>query len=87
MSYLGSSRIDNTKRLTIRKEIADILDVKSGDHLFFFLENGEIIIRKGSECLKNELKNRCKPTDGVNDSRRSAFFYAERPNDKVPNAR
>jgi len=44
--YLGSSKIDATKRASIIKEVQTVLDVKPGDHVFFYIEDGKIILKK-----------------------------------------
>ncbi len=46
MLFLGSVKLDGSKRATLIKEVAEILDVKGSDYLDFFIDNGEIIIRK-----------------------------------------
>ena len=46
MVFLGSVKLDAAKRLTLIKEVAEILDVEEKDHVMFYLEDGEIIIRK-----------------------------------------
>ena len=46
MTFLGSVKLDSAKRFTIIKEVAEILQVEQNDHIMFYLENGEIVIRK-----------------------------------------
>lgn len=46
MQFLGSVRIDGSKRATLIKEVAEILEVSGQDYLDFFIDNGEIVIRK-----------------------------------------
>ena len=46
MVFLGSVKLDAAKRLTLIKEVAEILEVEEKDHVMFYLEDGEIIIRK-----------------------------------------
>lgn len=46
MKFLGSVRLDGSKRITLIKEVADILDLEPQDHVMFFIDNGEIILRK-----------------------------------------
>lgn len=46
MVFLGSVKMDKSKRVTLIKEVSEILQVTEKDHLMFYLENGEIVIRK-----------------------------------------
>ena len=46
MVFIGSNRFDSAKRFTIGKDVADTLQVAEGDHLLFFIEGGEVIVRK-----------------------------------------
>jgi len=46
MKFLGSVKLDKTKRVTLIKEVADILQIGDGDHVVFYFEDGDIIIRK-----------------------------------------
>ena len=38
--------MDGSKRITLIKEVAEILDVGPQDHLMFYIDNGEVIIRR-----------------------------------------
>lgn len=58
MKFLGSVKVDSSKRLTLIKEVAEILNVEKEDNIMFFINDGEIIIRKvlpeqGSMIKKN----------------------------------
>jgi antitoxin component of MazEF toxin-antitoxin module len=46
MVFLGSARMDSSKRITLVKEVADILQLTEKDHVNFYIQDGEIIIRK-----------------------------------------
>ncbi len=46
MQFLGSVRLDGSKRITLIKEVADILELGPQDHVMFYLDDGEVIIRK-----------------------------------------
>lgn len=46
MVFLGSVKMDKSKRVTLIKEVSEILQVSEKDHLMFYLEDGEITIRK-----------------------------------------
>jgi len=46
MQFMGSVRLDGSKRLTLIKEVADFLEVGPQDHLKFYIHDGEVIIRK-----------------------------------------
>lgn len=50
MQFLGSVRLDGSKRVTLIKEVADILELGPQDHVMFYIDNGEIILRR---VLKN----------------------------------
>lgn len=54
MIFLGSVKLDKSKRLTLIKEVADILQADEKDHIMFYIDNGEIVIRKNIE--KNSEK-------------------------------
>lgn len=49
MSYLGKSKIDKTKRISLIKEVADLFDVKDGDFIYFYANDGKIIINKATK--------------------------------------
>ncbi len=58
MIFLGSVKVDSSKRLTLIKEVAEILKVEKEDNIMFFINDGEIVIRKvlpeqGSMIKKN----------------------------------
>jgi len=46
MRFLGSVKLDASKRFTMIKEVAEILQVNKDDNIMFYIENGEIILRK-----------------------------------------
>ena len=46
MIFLGSVKVDSSKRLTLIKEVAEILNVEEEDNIMFFINDGEIVIRK-----------------------------------------
>lgn len=46
MRFLGSVKVDASKRFTLIKEVAEILQINKDDNVMFFIEDGEIIIRK-----------------------------------------
>ena len=46
MIFLGSVKLDASKRFTMIKEAAEILNVGKDDNIMFYVDNGEIIIRK-----------------------------------------
>ena len=49
MVYLGKSKMDKTKRISLIKEVADLFEMADGDHILFFASDGKIIITKGTE--------------------------------------
>ena len=46
MIFLGSVKVDSSKRLTLIKEVAEVLNVEKEDNIMFFINDGEIVIRK-----------------------------------------
>lgn len=46
MQFLGSVRLDGSKRITLIKEVADILELGPQDHVMFYIDNGEVILRR-----------------------------------------
>ena len=46
MVFLGSSKTDKAGRITLLKEVKEVLNLSERDHVMFYLEDGEIIIRK-----------------------------------------
>lgn len=46
MVFLGSSKTDKAGRITLIKEVKEILQLSEKDHVMFYLEDGEIVIRK-----------------------------------------
>ena len=46
MQFLGSVRLDGSKRITLIKEVAEILELGPQDHVMFYIDNGEIILRR-----------------------------------------
>lgn len=56
MTFLGSVKLDSAKRFTIIKEVAEILQVEQNDHIMFYLENGEVVIRKVLPMMGKGLK-------------------------------
>jgi len=44
---LGSTRVSTDNKITIVKEAASVLDVKKGDIVAFYEDNGKIFIEKG----------------------------------------
>ena len=46
MQFLGSVRLDGSKRITLIKEVAEILELEPQDHVMFYIDNGEIILRR-----------------------------------------
>lgn len=50
--YLGESKYDgNIRRITLIKKVADMLDMKDGDHISYWKIGNEVVIRK----VKNEI--------------------------------
>ena len=46
MQYLGSVRLDGSKRITLIKEVAEILELGPQDHVMFYIDNGEVTLRR-----------------------------------------
>ena len=46
MQFLGSVRLDGSKRITLIKEVAEILELGPQDHVMFYIDNGEVILRR-----------------------------------------
>ena len=45
---LGSTKISTDRKISLIKEVADLLKAVEGDHIVFYLtENGEVVIEKG----------------------------------------
>ena len=38
--------MDGSKRITLIKEVADILELGPQDHVMFYIDNGEVILRR-----------------------------------------
>ena len=49
MVYLGKSKMDKTKRISLIKEVADLFDMEEGDHIYFYAVNGKIFINKATK--------------------------------------
>ena len=47
MKFLGSSKVTGKGNVRLIKDVADKLDAKDGDHIMFYENDGEIIIKKG----------------------------------------
>ena len=47
MKFLGSTKITGAGSIQIIKAASEILDVKVGDHVLFYEDDGKIIIKKG----------------------------------------
>ena len=43
---LGTSKVSTNNKITLTKEVAEKLEVKEGDKIAFYEENGKIIIEK-----------------------------------------
>jgi len=56
MIFLGSVKVDSSKRLTLIKEVAEVLGVEKEDNVMFFINDGEIVIRKVLPEQGNMLK-------------------------------
>ena len=57
MKFLGSVRLDGSKRITLIKEVADILELGPQDHVMFYIDNGEVILRRVlPESSKNGIR-------------------------------
>ena len=44
--YLGSSRFDKLRRISVIKPVSNIMNLEEGDEVSFYLRDSEIIIRK-----------------------------------------
>jgi len=45
--FLGRSKYDGKiRRITLLKEVSDLLDMEDGDYVYYFEKDGEIILRK-----------------------------------------
>ena len=62
MQFLGSVRLDGSKRITVIKEVAEILELGPQDHVKFYLDNGEVVMR------------RVLPDDGKTEFTNSEFW-------------
>jgi hypothetical protein len=49
LAYLGKSKMDKTKRISLIKEAADLFDIEEGDHIYFHAINGKIVITKATK--------------------------------------
>jgi hypothetical protein len=53
--YLGTTKYDSkVRRITLLKRIAEMLDVKEGDHIEYYQIDNEIIIRKQEKITADE---------------------------------
>ena len=49
--------MDGSKRITLIKEVADILELGPQDHVMFYIDNGEVILRRVlPESSKNGIR-------------------------------
>jgi len=46
-SFLGSTKINKTRQISLIKFVAELMDIKTGDFISYYQWNGEIFIRKG----------------------------------------
>jgi len=46
MVLIGKSKFDGNRRVSIIKELADLMDLIDGDHVEYHIEDGEVIVRK-----------------------------------------
>ncbi len=46
MVKVGKSKFDRNGRVSLIKDIADLMDLIDGDYIEYYVENGEVIIRK-----------------------------------------
>lgn len=46
MVLVGKSKYDKNGRISMIKEIADLLDMMEGDYVNFCVENGKVVLRK-----------------------------------------
>lgn len=46
MVYIGKSKFDKNGRISMIKEAADLLDMMDGDYVNFYIEHGELVLRK-----------------------------------------
>jgi len=66
MAYLGKSKIDRTKRISLIKEVADLFDIEEGDYIYFHAIEGRIVINKATKKFNGfdfegeEIENRIK---------------------------
>ena len=49
MAYLGKSKMDRTKRVSLIKEVADLFEIEEGDYIYFHAIEGKIIINKATK--------------------------------------
>jgi len=49
MIYLGKSKMDKTKRISLIKEVADLFDMEEGDSVYFYAVDGKISINKATK--------------------------------------
>ena len=58
MIFLGSTKLDKTKRLTLIKEAAEVLQADEKDHIMFYIDNGEIVVRKNLPLSGDKMATR-----------------------------
>lgn len=46
MVKVGKSKFDRNGRVSLIKDIADLMDLIEGDYIEYYIENGEVVIRK-----------------------------------------
>ena len=80
MMYLGKTKIDKTRRISLIKEVADLFEIVEGDNVQFYAEDGKIIIKKQTikydgfdfekeEIEKRIIKKEIEYIDNLTDSR------------------
>ena len=46
MVLVGKSKFDKNGRVSLIKEIADLFDLMEGDYISYYVENGDVVVRK-----------------------------------------
>ncbi|MCL2607564.1 MAG: hypothetical protein FWD92_03275 [Methanomassiliicoccaceae archaeon] len=67
MVLIGKSKFDGNRRVSLIKKLADLMDLIDGDEVQYYIEDGEVIVRKktkeypgGFDLEGEEIKERLR---------------------------
>ena len=91
LPYLGKSKIDTTMRISIIKEVAELLEAQKGDFIEFHISGGKVIITRdtplfdGHDFEGERLANKIMERERSLSSREDKEFQG-RNDDENPEA-